>query len=349
MTKQAGGIGGLFGSLLKIREITSLSFVVVLFLFVGMVNPEFLSGENLLLTLNASVVFAMLALGTSFVIITGEIDVSIGAVLGLCSAVSASMIRDGAPWPAAIAAALLIGILCGAVNGLGLMFLKIPSIIMTLGTSGIIRGLIYVYTDGKWVENVPFEYKSLSQVSFLGISMFYWIAILITVGGTLFMKRTPQGRYFAAIGDNITCATFIGVPVKRFKILAFILGSFFAAAGGLMFVSRIGFVTPMAGNGYEMKAIAACVLGGVSLSGGVGSLVGASLGAIIMASIGRILVFLNFSFDDNTITGVMLITIIVVDALLQQRTVERARRQRLMAKITSGAPERGDTHHERSA
>jgi AI-2 transport system permease protein len=163
------------------------------------------------------------------------------------------------------------------------------------------------------------------------------------------MKRTSPGRYFAAIGDNITCAAFIGVPVKRFKLLAFILGSFFAAAGGLMFVSRIGFVTPMAGNGYEMKAIAACVLGGVSLSGGVGSLAGASLGAIIMASIGRILVFLNFSFDDNTITGVMLITIIVIDALLQQRTVERARRQRLMAKITSGAPERGDAHHERTA
>jgi AI-2 transport system permease protein len=340
-----GGTGrkikSLAGSVLKIREITPLSFVVILFLFVGIINPEFLSGENLLLTLNASVVFAMLALGTSFVIITGEIDVSIGAVLGLCSAVSASMIRDGAPWPAAIAAALLIGIICGAVNGLGLMFLKIPSIIMTLGTSGIIRGLIYVYTGGKWVENVPFEYKSLSQVSFLGISLFYWTAIIIAVGGTLFMKQTRQGRYFAAIGDNITCAAFIGVPVKRFKILAFILGSFFAAAGGLMFVSRIGFVTPMAGNGYEMKAIAACVLGGVSLSGGVGSLIGASLGAIIMASIGRILVFLNFSFDDNTITGVMLITIIVVDALLQRRTVERSRRQRLMAKITAAPPEQG--------
>jgi AI-2 transport system permease protein len=333
---------GRLGTLLKIREITSLSFVILLFLFVGIVNPQFLSGENLLLTLNASVVFTMLAVGASFVIITQEIDVSIGAVMGLCSAVSASMIRDGAPWPAAIAAALLIGILCGAVNGLGLIFLKIPSIIMTLGTSGIIRGLIYVYTGGKWVENVPFEYKVLSQVSFLGVSGFYWTALIVAVCGTLIIRRTRRGRYFAAIGDNVACATFLGVPVKRTKILAFILGSFFAAAGGLMFVSRIGFVTPMAGNGYEMKAIAACVLGGVSLSGGVGSLIGASLGAIIMASIGRILVFLNFSSDDNTITGIMLITIIVVDALLQQRTVEKARRERLMAKITTTPSARGE-------
>lgn len=329
------GKNGIIGSVLKIREITSLSFVALLFIFVGMVNPDFLSGENLLLTLNASVVFAMLAMGTSFVIITGEIDVSIGAVMGLCAAVSASMIRDGASWPAAIAAALLIGILCGAVNGLGLIFLKIPSIIMTLGTCGLIRGLIYVYTGGKWVENVPFEYKALSQSSFLGISFFYWIAIIIALCGTVIIKQTRRGRYFAAVGDNMACATFLGIPVKRMKVLAFILGSFFSAVGGLMFVSRIGFVTPMAGNGYEMKAIAACVLGGVSLSGGVGSLIGASLGAIIMASIGRILVFLNFSFDDNTITGVMLITIIVADSLLQRRTVERARRQRLMAKIAA--------------
>jgi AI-2 transport system permease protein len=341
--------GGKIRALLKVREITSFSFVVVLFLFVGIVNPDFLSGENLLLTLNASVVFAMLALGTSFVIITGEIDVSIGAVLGLCSAVSASMIRDGASWPAAIATALLIGILCGAVNGLGLIFLRIPSIIMTLGTSGIIRGLIYVYTDGKWVENVPFEYKALSQISFLGISFFYWIAIIIAVGGTFIMKQTRRGRCFAAIGDNMACAAFLGVPVKRIKILAFILGSLFAAAGGLMFVSRIGFVTPMAGNGYEMKAIAACVLGGVSLSGGVGSLIGASMGAIIMASIGRILVFLNFSFDDNTITGIMLIIIIVVDSLLQQRTVERARRQRLMAKIMAVPSGGGEEKNGRTA
>jgi AI-2 transport system permease protein len=322
-----------FGTLLKIRELSSLSFVVILFLLVGLVNRDFLAPENLLLTVNAGVVFTLLAAGSAFVIITGEIDVSIGAVMGLCAAVSASLIRDGAPWSLAIAAALVIGLFCGTVNGLGLMFLRIPSIIMTLGTTGIIRGLIYVYTNGKWVENVPLAYKSLSQLNFLGLSLFYWGALVLVIAGTVIMKATPPGRCFSAVGDNVSCAVFLGIPVKTTKVLAFTLSGFFAALAGLLFVSRIGFVTPMAGNGYEMKAIAACVLGGVSLTGGVGSLIGASMGAIIMASIGRILVFLNSSADDNTITGIMLIGIIVADSLIQARMVEQARRKRLDAKI----------------
>ncbi|MDR0662519.1 MAG: ABC transporter permease [Spirochaetaceae bacterium] len=321
--------------LLKARELTSFSFVLILFILVGVVNSGFLAPENLLLTLNSSVVFTLLAAGTAFIIITGEIDVSIGAVMGLCAAVSASMIRDGAPWPAAAAAAVLTGIACGAINGAGLVFVKIPSIIMTLGTAGIIRGLIYVYTGGRWVENIPAGYKAASQASFLGVSFFYWGALLVVIAGILIMTRLRQGRYFAAVGDNTACATLLGIPVRFTKILAFILAGALYAVAGLMFVSRIGFVTPMVGSGYEMKAIAACVLGGVSLSGGVGSLAGAAIGALFMASVGRILVFLNSTADDDVITGVMLVVIVVADALLQQRAVEKARRQRLLAKTNA--------------
>ncbi|MDR2552843.1 MAG: ABC transporter permease [Treponema sp.] len=334
-----GGIKRVF----KIRELTSLSFVVALFLFVGFFNPGFLSKSNILLILNDSVVFTLLAAGTSFVIISGEIDVSIGAVTGLCAAVSGSMIRDGAPWTQAIAFTLFLGLLCGLVNGLGFMYLNIPSIIITLGTSGIIRGIIYLYTGGRWVEDMPVAFKDLARVSFLGITLFYWMALLIAAAGTLVMTRTRQGRYFAAIGDNVTCATFLGIPVRFTKVFSFVLGALFSAAGGIMFASRVGFVAPIAGTGYEMRAIAACVLGGVSLSGGVGSLIGASMGAIIMASIRPILVFLNFTADDDMITGIILITIIVVDALLQQRTMEQARRQRLLAKTQKLVTRRAGT------
>ena len=322
--------------ILKVRELSSLLFVILLFLAVGTINSEFLSTENLFLTLNSSVVFVFLAAGTAFIIMTGEIDVSVGAVMGLCAAVSASMIRDGSSWGAAAAAALTIGILCGTINALGHVFLKIPSIIITLGTAGVIRGLIYVYTHGKWVENISLEYKALSQISFLHVSLFYWIALIIIAACLFMMKKTRPGRYFAAIGDNPACAAFLGAPVKTAKILAFVIAGVFYAIAALMFVSRIGFVTPMAGAGYEMKAIAACVLGGVSLSGGVGSLAGAAIGALFMASVGRILVFLNSQADDNVITGIMLLIIVVADALLQQKTVEDARRQRLLAK-TGGA------------
>jgi AI-2 transport system permease protein len=215
------------------------------------------------------------------------------------------------------------------------MFAKIPSIIMTLGTAGLIRGLIYVYTGGRWVENIPDEYKAIAQASFLGVSFFYWGALAAVILGILLMTRVRQGRYFAAVGDNIACATLLGIPVRFTKILAFVIAGAFYAVAGLMFVSRIGFVTPMAGSGYEMKAIAACVLGGVSLSGGVGSLAGAAIGALFMASVGRILVFLNSTADDDVITGVMLIVIVVADALLQRRSIEKARRRRLLAKTSA--------------
>ena len=147
------------------------------------------------------------------------------------------------------------------------------------------------------------------------------------------LRRVSIGRNFYAVGDNIGGAELVGIPVKRTRISAFVLSSLFASAAGCIYVSRIGFVTPIAGNGYEMKAIAACVLGGISLSGGVGSLFGALIGAVIMASIDRILVFLKFSSDyDSTITGILLITIVTIDGLVQHYAVEKARRTRLLAK-----------------
>ncbi len=328
--------------ILKSREITSLAFVVLLFVGVGAINPNFLSSQNIMLSLNGSVVFTMLAVGIAFVIITAEIDVSVGATLGLSAAVSATLLRDGAPWGVAISAALAVGLVVGLINGFGVVVLKIPSIIMTLGVNGVVRGLCYVYTNGKWVENLPFAYKALSQAMVGGMTWFYLGALLLTVAIHLFLTRTRWGRYFAAVGDNAGGATLIGIPVGRTKMVGFVLCALMAAVAGLMYVSRIGFVTPTAGNGYEMKAIAACVLGGVSLAGGIGSVVGAALGAIIMASIGRILVFLQFSSDyDNTITGILLITIVVVDALMQRRAAEKARRERLTARIAEPAAAKG--------
>ena len=322
-----------FKRIVKMRSLFSLAVVIVLFFLVGMVNPDFLGARNLMQTVNSSVVFALLSIGIAFVLIIGEIDVSVGAVMGLAAAVSATLIRDGSPWMLVVLAAAGIGIVCGLINGYGLVYLGIPSIIMTLGINGVIRGLIYVYTGGKWVENIPFAYKALSQATVGGITYVYLITCIIAIGGSIVLRRVSIGRNFYAVGDNIGGAELVGIPVKRTRISAFVLSSLFASAAGCIYVSRIGFVTPIAGNGYEMKAIAACVLGGISLSGGVGSLFGALIGAVIMASIDRILVFLKFSSDyDSTITGILLITIVTIDGLVQHYAVEKARRTRLLAK-----------------
>ena len=156
------------------------------------------------------------------------------------------------------------------------------------------------------------------------------------------MSRTRRGRYFTAVGDNAGGATLVGISAVRTKVLAYVICGVMAALAGILFCSRIGFVTSLSGNGYEMKAVAACVLGGISLSGGVGSVVGAAIGAVIMSSISYLLVFMGFSSNyDNTITGVILITIVVADALMQRRAAVRNRHERLAAR-TADTVEGGD-------
>lgn len=316
------------------REATAIIFIIFLFLGVGAVNPSFLSLDNILLCLNSSVVYTVVAIGIAFVIITGEIDVSVGATLGMAAAVCGTFVRDGQTGTGIIAA-LAIGLSIGLINGFGVTILRIPSIIMTLGINGIVRGLIYVYTDGKWVENVPLEFKAYAQVKFLDtFTWFYLATLIVMIVVHLYLTKTRKGRYFVAVGDNVGGATLLGIPVNGTKMAAFIICSVFASIGGILYVSRVGFITPIAGNGYEMKVIAACVLGGISLTGGVGSVIGAAVGAAIMASISRILVFLGFPSDyDNTITGILLIIIVVSDSLIQARSAEKIRRERLVAKI----------------
>ncbi len=328
------------------REATSIIFIISLFLGVGAVNPAFLSMDNILLCLNSSVVYTVVAIGIAFVIITGEIDVSVVAATFMAKAVCGSLVRDGRPGTG-IAAALAVGVGVGLINGFGVTVLRIPSIIMTLGINGIVRGLIYVYTDGKWVENIPLEFKAYAQAKlFDSINWFYLAALVAMMLLHFVLTKSRRGRYFTAVGDNVGGATLLGIPVTGTKMVAFILSSLFAAVGGVLYVSRVGFITPIAGNGYEMKVIAACVLGGISLTGGVGSLIGAAVGAAIMASISRILVFLGFPSDyDNTITGILLIIIVVSDSLLQARSAEKVRRDRLAAK--TGKPEIKETEADK--
>ena len=316
------------------RELFTIGFLVLLFLVTGLVNPSFIAPDNLLLCFNGSVIYILLAIGISFVILMGDIDVSIGATMGLTAAVCASMIRDGSSLLPAALTAIAIGAMIGLVNGLGVAKLGIPAIIMTLGINGIVRGSIYVYTEGKWVENLPAVFKSYGQITLAGfVNLFLLLTVLLVVAIYLYLKKARNGKYFAASGDNMCGAVNIGIPVAKTRIIAFVLCGVFAALAGVVFASKIGFVTPTAGSGYEMKAIAACVLGGVSLTGGVGSVIGAMFGAIIMSSISRILVFLQFSSNwDDTITGILLIIIVVADALIQKYLKEKARRERLAAK-----------------
>lgn len=328
---------------MKTHEMSSFLFLAALIFVVGCVNPSFWQPTSILNCFNDSVVFTLLAVGSAFVILTGEIDVSVGATLGMSAAVGATLLRDGSNWAVAILAALAIGAVIGFVNGFGVSVLQIPSLIFTLGVNGVVRGLIYVFTKGAWVENLPAGFTRMSNTLIAGqLTTFYAAAILAVIAGHLILTQTKKGKYFIAVGDNAAGATLVGIPASQTKITAYILSGVFAAAAGMIYTSRIGFITPTAGNSYEMKAIAACVLGGISLTGGQGSLIGASIGAIIMSSISRILVFLGFSSDyDNTITGILLITIVVLNTVTQNRAILKNRHQILSARTVAGADKKG--------
>ncbi len=324
--------------LLKAREMSSVLFLAALFLIVGVINPSFLSPDNVSACFNTSVVYTLIAVGMAFAIFIGEIDVSVGSNLGLVAAVVGTMIQNGSNWFAAFAAGLLIGVAVGLINGWGVAVMKIPSLIFTLGTNGILRGLMYLCVGTEQVNALPKAFKDISSMTLLGpLTVYYCCAVALVIAIHLLLTRTKRGRYFIAVGDNAGGAELVGIPATKTKVLAYVICGVLSAVGGIIFASRIGIVTSLSGNGYEMKAVAACVLGGISLSGGVGSVLGAAVGAVIMASISYLLVFMNFSSNyDNAITGIILITIVVVDALMQRRAAVRNRRTRLAAR-TAGA------------
>ena len=329
---------------LKAREVSSFCFLVVLFLVVGAINPSFLKAENVTACFNTSVVYTLIAVGMAFAIFTGEIDVSVGSNLGFVAAVVGTMIQNGQNWFLAFGVGIVIGVIVGLINGWGVAVMKVPSLIFTLGTNGILRGLMYLTVGVQQVNQLPKSFKDISSMTLIGsFTIYYCCAVLLTIVIHILLTRTRKGRYFIAVGDNAGGADLVGIPATATKIWAYVICGVMAALGGIIFASRIGIVTSLSGNGYEMKAVAACVLGGISLSGGVGTVIGAAIGAVIMASISYLLVFMGFSSNyDNAITGVILMTIVVADALLQKRAAVKNRRARLAArteKVTKEAAE----------
>ncbi len=330
-------------NLLKARWSSSLIFLLLLFIITGIVEPAFLNYSNIISCFNTATMYTLLAIGIAFVIMTGEIDVSIGATLGLSAAMTGLIALRGGSIAEMLITVVLIGAAVGLFNGLGVAVVGVPSLIFTLGTNGVVRGLIYIVTAGRTVENFGGEIANLGrQELFAEITLYYVIAVVLVIVAHLVLTRTRRGKYFIAVGDNPGGAKLVGISVTATKLLAYVLCGIFAGVAGFVFASKYRQVMTVAGNGYEMTAIAACVLGGISLSGGLGNMVGAAIGAVIMSSISRLLVFIGLpSTYDNTITGIMLIVIVVVDALTQRRAIENSRRKRLLTRTAKTAEGRG--------
>ena len=321
-------------AILKKREIRTLLFLIALFIVVGFINTDFFSFNNMQNSIKNSLIYIVLAIGLTFVLLTGNIDISIGGTLGLSAAVSGLILKNGGSIIVAIFAALAIGAVIGLINGLGVTKLNISSFIMTLGMLEITRVIQVIYTDGKWIENLPVNFKQLSQLNIMGVNVLMILVFVIVILAHLFIIKTKKGQYFVAIGDNVDGAILLGVPVKKYKLYSFVISGVCAAFAGLIFASQVGFISTNAGAGIEMTVIAAAVIGGVSLSGGVGSVVGATIGAVIMISINSALVYMKIpAFWNSSISGALLILIVVVDAQINRRAEKRAEKERMSARV----------------
>ncbi|MEL0466939.1 autoinducer 2 ABC transporter permease LsrC, partial [Klebsiella pneumoniae] len=298
-------------TLLKNRELSAFFAIVALFVVLVALNPAYFSLQTLAMIFSSSQILCLLALGATLVMLTRNIDVSVGSTVGLCAIAVGVALNNGYGLATAIAFALAIGALAGAFNGLLVVGLRIPAIVATLGTLGLYRGVMLLWTGGKWIEGLPDSLKSLSEPAFIGVSPLGWLVLALLLAGGWLLSRTAFGRDFYAAGDNLAAARQLGVAVNRTRMLAFTLNGMLAACAGIVFAAQIGFVPNQTGSGLEMKAIAACVLGGISLLGGTGTLLGAFLGAFFLTQIDTVLVLFRLpAWWNDFIAGLVLLGVL---------------------------------------
>lgn len=313
-------------TLLKNRELSAFLAIVVLFAGLVALNPAYFSLQTLGMIFASSQILCLLALGATLVMLTRNIDVSVGSTVGLSAIAVGAALNSGYGLMTAIAFALAIGALAGAFNGLLVVGLRIPAIVATLGTLGLYRGVMLLWTGGKWIEGLPNSLKALSEPAFIGISPLGWLVLALLLAGGGILSRTAFGRDFYAVGDNLAAARQLGVAVNRTRMLAFTLNGMLAACAGIVFAAQIGFVPNQTGSGLEMKAIAACVLGGISLLGGTGTLLGAFLGAFFLTQIDTVLVLFRLpAWWNDFIAGLVLLGVLVLDGRLRQALARHQR------------------------
>ena len=313
-------------TLLKNRELSAFFAIVALFVVLVALNPAYFSLQTLAMIFASSQILCLLALGATLVMLTRNIDVSVGSTVGLCAIAVGVALNNGYGLATAIAFALAIGALAGAFNGLLVVGLRIPAIVATLGTLGLYRGVMVLWTGGKWIEGLPDSLKSLSEPAFIGVSPLGWLVLALLLAGGWLLSRTAFGRDFYAVGDNLAAARQLGVAVNRTRMLAFTLNGMLAACAGIVFAAQIGFVPNQTGSGLEMKAIAACVLGGISLLGGTGTLLGAFLGAFFLTQIDTVLVLFRLpAWWNDFIAGLVLLGVLVLDGRLRQALARHQR------------------------
>jgi ribose transport system permease protein len=304
----------MISSLFKKYHLGPLIGFICLFIVMSIATNRFLTFGNLSNIALQTSINALLAIGMTFVILTSGIDLSVGAILALSGAVSAGLMTHGfTPFTASIIG-LLVGIIAGFFNGLLVGYGKLAAFIVTLGTMTLFRGFTEIYTHGTPIFNLPESFMTLGTGTIAGLPNPVWIMILAIIVGWIFLNRMTTGRRIYAVGGNEDAAFLAGVPVKRYLVSVYVISGFLAALAGIILTSRLGSAEPTAGSGYELDAITAVVLGGTSLFGGEGTLVGTIIGAFILGVINNGLNLLNVNaFYQDAVKGVIILIAIMLD------------------------------------
>lgn len=290
---------------------------VVMCVFFSIFNPVFLTPGNLINMVRQVSFNAILAMGMTVVIITGGIDLSVGSVLCLSAVVTASFVKSANPLlpiPIAILIGLLIGAVCGLFNGVMITKGKLAPFIVTMVTMTMARGAAQLFTKGRPVSGLLPEFDAIGAGFFLDIPIPIYILLFVVLVTHFMLSRTKHGRYLYAVGGNEQAANASGIKVNRVKLLAYIFSGVMAALVGIIMTARLDSASTILGNGYELDAIAAAVIGGTSMTGGKGKVVAVLVGALIIGTIGNGLDILNVSaYWQQIIKGIIILVAVLLD------------------------------------
>jgi len=306
------------------RDLLLALALVCLIALVYLRFPAFATPGSLLNVFNDTSILIILALGQMAVILTRCIDLSMAsnlALVGMCTAMLNTAL-PGIPIVLLIVLAVFIGAILGSVNGLLVWKLDIPPIVVTLGTLTIFRGIIFLISDGQWVnahEMSP-SFKALPRANMLGITMLSWTALICIACMYVLLNRTPTGRAFFAVGGNPDAAVYTGINVGKTRFNAFVLSGALSGLAGYFWVSRYAVAYVDIAAGFELDVVAACVIGGISIAGGIGSVAGAVLGALFLGVIKNALPVINISpFWQQAISGSAIIIAVIFNARSERR------------------------------
>jgi rhamnose transport system permease protein len=323
---------GYVEAVFRVRELSLIGVLALLVIATTAKNSSFLSSQNLRdIGLNVAIV-ALLAIGQTVVVVSRNIDLSVGSVLGFVAFMTGRLFvsHPGTSIVLVFVIGIAVGAGFGAINGALVSIGRVPSLVVTLGTLYIIRGVDFAWAQGREVDaaQLPDSFLNIGSDSVLGVPLLPLITVAVMLVAGLFMRSYRSGRELYAIGSNPDAAVLAGIPVARRVFGAFVVSGALAGLAGVLWTARFGTVDATAAQGIELEVVAAVVVGGVAIFGGAGTVYGAALGALLLATIGSALGVLNVSsFWEQAIDGALLLAAITLDRLLQLRVATALQRR----------------------